>query len=84
MAIPGLIATNSPQPRWVKIKPLKETEIQKFVAVKENWAGASGALKIGEGASEKLVKLSHGSTSGIMGLPLYETAILLRRAGYDV
>ena len=51
------------------------------------WATGEPADKAGgyavQGVGAVFVEQLHGSYSGVMGLPLYETAELLRRAGID-
>ena len=37
-----------------------------------------------QGRAEALIRFLHGSHSGVMGLPLYETRALLRAAGYPL
>jgi septum formation protein len=68
-------------PTWLKLKPLSEEEIEAYVA-SEHWRGCSGGLK-GEVIEAWFVDM-HGSRSGYLGLPLYETAKLLRAAGIKV
>jgi len=45
--------------------------------------GKAGGYAI-QGAAEAFVTRLEGSYSGVMGLPLHETATLLRRAGLDI
>ncbi|MCA3244527.1 MAG: septum formation protein Maf [Alphaproteobacteria bacterium] len=68
-------------PTWLKLKVLCEAEIAAYVA-SGHWQGCSGGLK-GELIEHWLVKM-YGSRSGYLGLPLYETAKLLRAAGLAV
>ena len=63
---------------WVKMKPLATAEIDTYLAA-GLWQHSAGGLKV-ELMSHWIITL-HGSVSGIMGLPLYETATLLNRAG---
>jgi septum formation protein len=58
---------------------LDEEDIAAYVATGEHM-GKAGAYGI-QGAAEQFVSHLSGSFSGVMGLPLYETARLLRRAG---
>lgn len=53
--------------------------IQAYVAGGEPF-GKAGGYAI-QGAAATMIRRIEGSHSGIMGLPLYETALLLRRAG---
>lgn len=66
---------------WVKLKRLSDTEITNYLASIE-WHRFSAAMRIED--MEPWVSTMHGSYSGIIGLPLYETSILLARAGIQV
>jgi septum formation protein len=66
----------------VAFKRLSEDEIAAYVAAGE-WRGKAGGYAI-QGRAEALVRSLAGSHSGVMGLPLYETRILLRSAGYKI
>ncbi|MFL6861823.1 MAG: Maf family protein [Allosphingosinicella sp.] len=66
----------------VAFKRLTDEEIQAYLACEE-WRGKAGAYAI-QGRAEALVRFLHGSHSGVMGLPLYETRALLRAAGYPL
>ncbi len=61
----------------VRFKPLSEEEIRRYVATGE-CDDKAGAYAIQGRAARFIVEL-HGSYSGVMGLPLYETAQLLER-----
>lgn len=62
---------------WVKMKRLTAAEIDAYLAT-DMWHGAGGlCIEI----AEQWCPVMHGSYSGIIGLPLYETALLLTRAG---
>ncbi|NBV54401.1 MAG: septum formation protein Maf [Proteobacteria bacterium] len=63
---------------WVKLKRLSEREIEHHIQT-GLWQGTAGALKLED--TEHWIMQMHGSRSGIMGLPMYETALLLRAAG---
>lgn len=66
----------------VRFASLDDATIAAYVASREPF-GKAGAYAIqGRGAS--LVERLEGSYSGVMGLPLFETARLLRRAGISV
>jgi septum formation protein len=56
--------------------------IARYVASGEPF-GKAGAYAI-QSAAAAWIERIHGSYSGIMGLPLYETACLLRRADVEV
>ena len=64
---------------WVKFKRLSKADIQAYVAAGA-WQHVSGAVQL-EGYAEPWITAMHGSYSGIIGLPLYETTLLLQRAG---
>ena len=66
----------------VAFKRLSDEEIAAYIASGE-WHGKAGGYAI-QGRAEALVRAISGSFSGIVGLPLYETRILLRSAGHDV
>ena len=63
----------------VRFAPIDDLEIERYVASGEPF-GKAGAYAIQSGAAVWIERVS-GSYSGIMGLPLYETARLLRQAG---
>ncbi len=62
----------------VQFAELSDAQIQAYIATKEPF-GKAGAYGIQGGASAFIPSIQ-GSYSGIMGLPLYETAQLLKRA----
>ena len=64
----------------VCFRPLEAEEIERYVATGEPLDKA-GAYAI-QGRAAMFVEEIRGSYSGIMGLPLFETAWLLRRFGY--
>ncbi|MBI1237451.1 MAG: septum formation inhibitor Maf [Alphaproteobacteria bacterium] len=66
----------------VTFKRLSEDEINAYIASSE-WQGKAGGYGI-QGMAEAFVMRLAGSYSGVMGLPLYETANLLRGFGYPV
>ena len=66
----------------VRFAPLTPASIARYVASGEPF-GKAGAYAI-QSAAAAWVERIDGSYSGIMGLPLYETAHLLRRAGVEV
>ncbi|MGD9946819.1 MAG: nucleoside triphosphate pyrophosphatase, partial [Burkholderiaceae bacterium] len=63
----------------VRFARLSRAEIAGYVAGGEPM-GKAGAYAI-QGGAARFVRRIDGSHSGIMGLPLYETARLLRRVG---
>ncbi|MHB8447539.1 MAG: Maf family protein [Rudaea sp.] len=66
----------------VEFAVLDAARIDAYVAGGE-WQGKAGAYAI-QGRAEAFVARLAGSYSGVMGLPLYETASLLRRFGVAV
>jgi septum formation protein len=66
----------------VKFRELSDTEIRHYVATGEpmDKAGAYGI----QGKAAIFIEEIHGSHSGIMGLPLFETAQLLKTFGYPL
>ncbi|HEY0860576.1 MAG TPA: Maf family nucleotide pyrophosphatase [Pseudoxanthomonas sp.] len=65
----------------VTFAPLSEGHIAAYVATREPF-GKAGAYAI-QGGGEAFISHLSGSYSGVMGLPLYETARLLREFGID-
>ncbi len=63
----------------VRFAPLAAAEIERYVEGGEPF-GKAGAYAI-QGAAAAWIERIDGSCSGIMGLPLHETARLLRQAG---
>lgn len=64
----------------VTFGPLTESQIQAYIASGEPF-GKAGAYGI-QGFASAFIKKIVGSYSGVVGLPLYETAALLRSIGY--
>ncbi len=62
----------------VRFAPLAEDDIAAYLASGE-WQGKAGAYAI-QGRAAVFIEHISGSYSGIMGLPLFETATLLRQA----
>jgi septum formation protein len=63
----------------VTFAELDDEQIAAYIATGE-WEGKAGAYAI-QGAAEIFIARLNGSYSGVMGLPLHETAQLLRRFG---
>ena len=63
----------------VRFAPLGDDDIAAYVASDE-WQGKAGGYAI-QGRAAAFIEHISGSHSGIVGLPLFETARLLRRAG---
>ncbi len=65
----------------VGFKRLSNQEIDDYIASGE-WRGKAGAYAI-QGRAAALVRFIGGSYSNVVGLPLYETAQLLKACGYS-
>ena len=63
----------------VAVEPLSDADIQRYLD-SGDWQGKAGAYAI-QGCFEAHVQRLDGSHSGVMGLPLHETAGLLRQFG---
>jgi septum formation protein len=72
-------ATQISRVRFCRLKP---AQIDDYVASGEPFGKAGGYAIQGRAAG--FVRSIEGSHSGIMGLPLFETARLLRKAGYPL
>lgn len=66
----------------VKMKRLSDIELNAYL-VSNDWQGKAGAYGI-QGAAGAFIPWISGSFTGIVGLPLAETASLLQAAGYPV
>ena len=66
----------------VRMRRLRPAEIDAYIASGEPF-GKAGAYAI-QGRAAGFITRIEGSHSGIMGLPLYETAQMLRRAGLPI
>ena len=66
----------------VRMRRLKPAEIDAYIASGEPF-GKAGAYAI-QGRAAGFITRIDGSHSGIMGLPLYETAQMLRKAGLPI
>ena len=69
-------------PEWLPARRSIQAAIDAYVASGEPF-GKAGAYAI-QGAIAGWIEHIEGSHSGIMGLPLFETAMLLRAAGLAV
>jgi septum formation protein len=65
----------------VKMKVLSNAEVNAYLATGD-WQGKAGGYGI-QGPAGALIPWISGSFTGIVGLPLAETANLLRAAGYE-
>jgi septum formation protein len=66
----------------VRFKRLGDDEIQSYIDSGEG-LGKAGGYAI-QGRVEALIDWMAGSHSGVIGLPLYETRLLLRASGYPL
>jgi septum formation protein len=66
----------------VQMKTLDPVEIRRYVAIGES-VDKAGAYAI-QGLGAMFVTRIEGSYSAVMGLPLFETAQLLRQAGFEL
>ncbi len=66
----------------VKMKRLSDVEIDAYIAT-DDWRGKAGGYAI-QGPAGAFIPWINGSYTGIVGLPLSETAGLLIAAGYPV
>ncbi len=66
----------------VKMKRLSDSELNAYLAT-DDWRGKAGGYGI-QGPAGALIPWISGSFTGIVGLPLAETATLLEKAGYPV
>lgn len=66
----------------VRMKSLSDQEIKAYLAT-DDWQGKAGGYGI-QGPAGALIPWISGSFTGIVGLPLAETANLLRAAGYPL
>lgn len=66
----------------VTFKRLSDTECDAYIALGE-WQGKAGGYAI-QGHAAAFIRLLTGSYSGVVGLPLFETAALLSGAGFPL
>jgi septum formation protein len=66
----------------VEFAPLSAAQIDRYIASREPF-GKAGAYAIQSQAAAWIVKIA-GSYTGIMGLPLFETAQLLDKFGFEL
>ena len=65
---------------WVRFAPMSRAQIRAYIATGEPM-GKAGAYGV-QGRAAAHIEQIRGSYSGIMGLPLFETAALLRSIGF--
>ncbi|MBN8213164.1 MAG: septum formation inhibitor Maf [Xanthomonadales bacterium] len=63
----------------VTFAPMSEADIRDYLVTAE-WDGKAGAYAI-QGWAQSFISHLSGSYSGVMGLPLHETAVLLKQFG---
>ena len=66
----------------VKMKRLSDSEMNAYLAT-DDWQGKAGGYGI-QGPAGAFIPWISGSFTGIVGLPLAETAALLQAAGYPL
>lgn len=66
----------------IRFKRFSEIEISAYIESGEG-IGKAGGYAI-QGRAEALIDWMQGSHSGVIGLPLYETRLLLKNAGYPI
>lgn len=66
----------------VKMKPLSDEEVNWYLATND-WHGKAGGYGI-QGPAGAFIPWISGSFTAVMGLPVAETATLLRAAGYPI
>lgn len=66
----------------VTFKRLSDTECDAYIALGE-WQGKAGGYAI-QGHAAAFIRLLTGSYSGVVGLPLFETAALLSGVGFPL
>lgn len=66
----------------VQMKRLSDTELNGYLA-SDDWRGKAGGYAI-QGPAGALIPWINGSFTGVVGLPLAETAALLQAAGYPL
>jgi septum formation protein len=64
----------------IRFKRLSASEVDAFIASGE-WQGVAGGYRI-QGRAEGFILSLSGSYSSVVGLPLYETRVLLEGAGW--
>lgn len=66
----------------IRFKRFSRDDIESYLK-SEEWRGKAGGYAI-QGRAEAFVRYMAGSHSGVIGLPLYETVLLLQGAGFPV
>ena len=68
----------------LKFMKLSDSQVRKYIDDDSNWHNFTGGFHIDHSKIEPFIVNLTGTVSGLKGLPLYETAKLLHRAGYTV
>lgn len=66
----------------VKMKVLSDEEVSSYIRSRE-WEGKAGGYTI-QGAGGAFIPWISGSYTGVVGLPVSETATLLKAAGFEI
>jgi septum formation protein len=82
LAIPGNGLRERLGETMIAMKPLSDEEIDYYASHGE-WRGKAGGYAL-QGYGEVYVRHIAGSYSNVVGLPLAETRVLLKSAGYDI
>ena len=82
LAIPGNGVRDRLVETMIAMKRLSEEEVDYYVGHGE-WRGKAGGYAL-QGYGEVYVRHIAGSYSNVVGLPLAETRVLLKSAGYDL
>ncbi|MGH6855737.1 MAG: Maf family nucleotide pyrophosphatase [Aestuariivirga sp.] len=82
LVAPGGRTTSRCVETKVRFKRLSAEDVESYIKSDE-WRGKAGGYAI-QGRAEAFVRRLHGSYSGVVGLPLYETVHLLDGAGFPV
>jgi len=82
LAIPGQPMSERLVETMIAMKRLSENEVD-FYAAHGEWRGKAGGYAL-QGYGEVYVRHIAGSYSNVVGLPLAETRVLLKSAGYDI
>ena len=82
LAIPGAGVRERLVETMIAMKRLSDSEIEHYASHGE-WRGKAGGYAL-QGYGEVYVRHIAGSYSNVVGLPLAETRVLLKSAGYDL
>jgi septum formation protein len=82
LAVPGQKVRTRLVETMIAMKPLSDEEID-FYAAHGEWQGKAGGYAL-QGYGEVYVRHIAGSYSNVVGLPLAETRVLLKAAGYPI